>query len=96
MLIFHLYRSYTNRIILYIDKFFYSYTGPLAFADSHEVHTIIGVVSFGPFSCVDSIIPSVFARVNHVMDWIRFYVKNSDDICPPEILPKNVLSIRRL
>ena len=76
--------------------FFYSYTGPLAFVGGHEVHTIIGVVSFGPFSCVDSIIPSVFARVNHVMDWIRFYVKNSDDICPPAVLPENVLSIRRL
>ena len=58
-------------------------TGPLAFVGSHEVHTIIGVVSFGPYACVDSVIPSVFARVNYVIEWIRSYVKNSDDVCPP-------------
>ena len=59
------------------------FPGPLAYVDTHEMYTLIGVVSFGPYTCVDPVIPSVFARVNHVIEWIRSYVKSADDVCPP-------------
>ena len=61
----------------------FKFSGPLVFVDSLHVYVLIGLVSFGPFACVDPILPSVFARVNHVIDWIRSYAGNADDVCPP-------------
>ena len=61
------------------------YAGPVAFKDASDTHTLVGVVSFGPWSCYDDYLPSVFARVTEVMDWIRAYVKDTDEECPPKI-----------
>ena len=61
-----------------------NFSGPLAYRDSQDVHTLIGIVSFGPRNCT-SVIPDGFARVTRAIDWIRSYVRDGDRICPPEL-----------
>ena len=45
-------------------------------------HVLIGVVSYGPETCVDSTLPNVFARVTEVLDWIITYIQESKTCLP--------------
>ena len=60
------------------------YLGPLAHTDEDDTHTLIGLVSFGPWGCYDDFYPTVYARVTSIMEWIRSYVKEDDEKCPPK------------
>ena len=48
------------------------FVGPLTWKDpSTGRFKLIGVVSFGKQKCTSGDVPSAFAKVTHVLDWIK-------------------------
>jgi hypothetical protein len=60
----------------------YIFLGPLVYKNTDNIHSLIGVVSFGPETCVHNGLPNVYARVTEVLGWIFKMVKSSK-LCLP-------------
>ena len=58
------------------------FSGPLMYKTQNNVHVLIGVTSFGPDNCIDSLLPNVFGRVTEVLEWIFTYIKTSKTCLP--------------
>uniref|UniRef100_A0A336KU19 CSON015270 protein n=1 Tax=Culicoides sonorensis TaxID=179676 RepID=A0A336KU19_CULSO len=51
--------------------------GPLTQTlDGNELKTVIGLTSFGQSGCDSNIIPSIYTRVSHFIEWIERVVEN--------------------
>ena len=65
------------------------------FIDSVKVYTLIAIVFFYPFACVDPILPSVFAQLSYVIDWMRSYIGNLNEIHPLAYWGKRMLYMEK-
>ena len=60
-----------------------SISGPLMYMTESGVHVLVGVVSYGPNGCIDPTLPTVYARVTEVLNWIFSVLKTSAKTCLP-------------